>query len=153
MDHLVRLMITTIKINGSDAVINSLSRKRLNFSNVIQTAVRVAGIQIEKQAKINAPSKTGNLRRSILSEYSHVGNTYTSRVTPDYKTLGGTPEKNYGIFVEMGHAQEPGRYVPAIGKRLVASWVEGKWYMAKTGIQMKQQVENNLKNAFRKAMI
>jgi len=32
----------------------------------------------------------------------------------------------YASYVEYGHRQTPGRYVPAIGKRLVASWVEGK---------------------------
>ena len=32
----------------------------------------------------------------------------------------------YASDVEYGHRQTPGRYVPAIGKRLVASWVEGK---------------------------
>jgi len=135
-----------ITVKGSNAVIASLARKRQNFSSIIQTAVRVAGIQIVKQAKINAPTKTGNLRRSILSEYSHKGNVYTARVTPDEKVA------KYATWVEMGHAQQPGRYVPAIGKRLVASWVEGKWYMAKTGIQMKSQVEDNLKKAFRKAL-
>lgn len=32
----------------------------------------------------------------------------------------------YASYVEYGHRQTPGRYVPAIGKRLKASWVEGK---------------------------
>ncbi len=31
----------------------------------------------------------------------------------------------YASYVEYGHRQEPGRYVPAIGKRLVNSWVDG----------------------------
>ena len=32
----------------------------------------------------------------------------------------------YASYVEYGHRQTPGRYVPAIGKRLTASWVEGR---------------------------
>ena len=32
---------------------------------------------------------------------------------------------HYASYVEYGHRQEPGRYVPAIGKRLVNSWVNG----------------------------
>ena len=32
----------------------------------------------------------------------------------------------YAPYVENGHRQEVGRYVPAIGKRLVRSFVEGK---------------------------
>lgn len=31
----------------------------------------------------------------------------------------------YGTYVEHGHRQTPGRYVPAIGKRLKRSWVPG----------------------------
>lgn len=35
----------------------------------------------------------------------------------------------YASYVEYGHRQTPGRYVPAIGKRLVASWVEGQHFL------------------------
>ena len=35
----------------------------------------------------------------------------------------------YASYVEFGHRQEPGRYVPAIGKRLKKSWVEGKFML------------------------
>ena len=31
----------------------------------------------------------------------------------------------YSSYVEYGHRQEPGRFVPALGKRLVNSWVDG----------------------------
>lgn len=36
---------------------------------------------------------------------------------------------NYASYVEFGHRQEPGRFVPAIGKRLVSSWVEGQYML------------------------
>lgn len=35
----------------------------------------------------------------------------------------------YASYVEYGHRQTPGRYVPAIGKRLKANWVEGKHFL------------------------
>lgn len=35
----------------------------------------------------------------------------------------------YAIYVEYGHRQTPGRYVPALGKRLVRSWVPGKFML------------------------
>ena len=38
----------------------------------------------------------------------------------------------YSSYVEYGHRQTPGRYVPAIGKRLKASWVEGKYMLKKS---------------------
>ena len=36
---------------------------------------------------------------------------------------------NYASYVEYGHRQEPGRYVPAIGKRLKNSWVKGQFML------------------------
>lgn len=35
----------------------------------------------------------------------------------------------YASYVEFGHRQTPGRYVPAIGKRLKASWVDGQYFL------------------------
>lgn len=35
----------------------------------------------------------------------------------------------YASYVEYGHRQEPGRFVPAIGKRLKKGWVEGKFML------------------------
>lgn len=35
----------------------------------------------------------------------------------------------YASYVENGHRQEPGRFVPAIGKRLVKSYVPGKYML------------------------
>lgn len=45
------------------------------------------------------------------------GTTYTITV------INNTP---YAAYVEYGHRQTPGRYVPAIGKRLKKSFVPGK---------------------------
>lgn len=35
----------------------------------------------------------------------------------------------YASYVEYGHRQTPGRYVPAIGKKLKSGWVEGRFMM------------------------
>lgn len=32
-------------------------------------------------------------------------------------------------YVEYGHRQTPGRYVPALGKSLKASWVQGRFML------------------------
>jgi len=61
-----------------------------------------------------APVQTGNLRRSI-----------TSKLQSFDTVIIGTPVE-YAPYVEFGHHQQPGRFVPAIGKRLVASYVPGK---------------------------
>ena len=50
------------------------------------------------------------------------------------KTVGGytltlTNSTPYASYVEQGHRQTPGRYVPAIGKKLKANWVEGQHFL------------------------
>lgn len=41
-------------------------------------------------------------------------------------------EVEYAQYVEYGHRQTPGRYVPALGKALKASWVKGQFMMTKS---------------------
>lgn len=48
------------------------------------------------------------------------GDTYTIEVINPVE---------YASYVEFGHRQEPGRYVPAIGKRLKAAWVDGQYFL------------------------
>ncbi len=42
----------------------------------------------------------------------------------------------YASFVEYGHRQTPGRFVPAIGKKLKSSFVEGKFMLTKSEIEL-----------------
>lgn len=63
----------------------------------------------------------GNLRRSW----------YMSKIIKDndkrYIVLNNIAR--YAIYVEYGHRQTPGRFVPAIGKKLKTSWVKGRFMM------------------------
>lgn len=36
---------------------------------------------------------------------------------------------HYASYVEYGHRQQPGRYVPALGKKLKAGWVKGQFML------------------------
>jgi hypothetical protein len=133
----------TFKITGSDVVTNQIRNAQKVYQNTLRAATRTAGLLVEKQAKINCPVKSGDLRRSIHSRDSKKGNTYIAEIGPDEST------EKYAIAVEMGHSQTPGRYVPALGKRLVASFVQGKWYMARTALQTEQKVKDIIKDAFK----
>lgn len=77
-------------------------------------ALEKMGGKAETYAKKLCPVDTGRLRASITHKYA--GN--------ETELVGTNVE--YAPFVELGHDQEVGRYVPAIGKRLVASHVDGK---------------------------
>lgn len=62
----------------------------------------------------------------------------------------------YASYVEYGHRQRRGRYVPAIGKRLVKSWVNGRFMMTISAKEIKQiapaliqkRIEEYLRKAF-----
>lgn len=45
----------------------------------------------------------------------------------------------YASYVEFGHRQEPGRYVPAIDRRLKVSWVKGQFMLTDSVKELNRQ--------------
>lgn len=90
-------------------------------AEAIKTALESVGMQARARAveKIteNGSIDTGNLRNSI--DYA---------VGDDNVLYLGT-NVEYAPYVEFGHKQKKGRYVPAIGKRLVADEVPAKPFL------------------------
>lgn len=58
----------------------------------------------------------------------------------------------YASYVEYGHRQEPGRFVPAIGKRLKKSWVPGKFMMTISAQEVQNGMEAKIERALTKYM-
>ena len=103
----------------------------------IKRALEICGGKAETYAKQLCPVDTGNLRNSI-----------THKQEGDDTELIGT-NVEYAPYVEFGHHQEAGRYVAAIGKRLVRDYVPGKPYLTPSlenhVSEYKQVFENELK--------
>lgn len=78
----------------------------------IPRILETIGLVAEGYAKRLCPVDTGNLRNSI---------THASDMSDQSAIIGTNVE--YGKYVELGHRQDPGRYVPALGKALVADHV------------------------------
>lgn len=51
----------------------------------------------------------------------------------------------YAPWVENGHRQQPGRYVKAIGKRLVRSWVPGKFMLRNSVLEYQRKAPAHIK--------
>lgn len=76
------------------------------------------------------------------------GNTYTVTLTNPVE---------YASYVEYGHRQQPGRYVPAINARLKKSWVEGRFFMTRSELEaeaefpkiIEKRVEQELRRIFK----
>ena len=76
-------------------------------------ALEICGGKAETYAKKECHVVTGRLRNSITHQQED----------EDTEVIGTNVD--YAPHVELGHIQQPGRYVPAIGKRLVADHVPG----------------------------
>lgn len=103
-------MATTVSVKVNPRLIPEIEAR-------CAQALEICGGKAETYAKKKCPVDTGNLRNSI-----------THQMEGDKTVAIGTPVE-YAPYVEFGHHQQPGRYVPAIGKRLVKDYVEGKPYL------------------------
>lgn len=84
----------------------------------ICNALEIIGNKGADYAAGNAPVDTGRLKNSITSE-----------VSKDEKAVYIGTNVEYAASVEFGHHQEVGRYVPAIGARLVNEFVPAQPYI------------------------
>ena len=75
-------------------------------------------------SKTEAEAKTG----TVGSAEGHAMTLDVNKVGTLYQIEVINPV-SYASYVEYGHRQTPGRYVPAIGKRLKANWVEGRFFL------------------------
>jgi len=104
-----------INLNVAENAINSGALQGLE----------ACGIQIENYTRTNITNNgsvdTGLLRNSI----AHV---VPKSKNDDLRVYVGT-NVYYAPYVEMGHRQNVGQYVPKLGKRLVAPFVKAKPFL------------------------
>lgn len=130
----------TIKIDskGLDGLLDKVNSLSPRIDQAVATAMADEGLSWRDDVRANTPVDTGDLRRS----WELVG--------PDKKGLKFEMDLSnnleYVEYVEYGHRQEPGRFVPAIGKRLKADFVPG-FYMLRDGTR---RLEDSLKPAVQK---
>lgn len=90
-------------------------------NNFTMNAVNEIALRLLRRIKQKTPVKESALKDNWdIGSITHVGNTYKIEIINPM---------DYASYVEYGHRQTPGRYVSAIGKRLKASWVNGKFMM------------------------
>lgn len=92
-----------------------------HIDQAIDRALDICGGTAERHAVTNI-TRNRSVRSNILR-----GSITHQRKDKNTETVGTDVE--YAPYVELGHQQQPGRYVPAIKKRLKASWVAPKPYL------------------------
>lgn len=58
----------------------------------------------------------------------------------------------YAVYVEYGHRQNVGKYIPALGKQLKQGWVEGKFILTTAEAKLNTQADAILAQKLRKFM-
>ena len=113
-------------------IIKSYRKEReVEIVNGLQKAMEKVGAIVERQAKSNIIAnsaqnpweRTGQTASSVTHNVKIEGNEIYAEIgIPDKaKTKDGKSVAKVGKWLELGHSQHPGQYVPSIGKRLVAS--------------------------------
>jgi HK97 gp10 family phage protein len=100
-----------IKTDNTDAILKATDK-------AIYDALEIIGNKAADYAAGLAPVQTGNLKNSMTSE-----------VSQQEKAVYIGTAVEYAPYVEFGHHQEVGRYVPAIGARLVREFVPAQPFL------------------------
>lgn len=102
-----------VEVVGLSELIESFKKAPSVVQPILVRAVQASAAVLAKNtAKGNVPFRTGFLTRSFMGVADSTGLAITWR-----------PTASYAPFVQFGHRQTSGRYVKAIGKRLVRSFV------------------------------
>ncbi|NFI57419.1 HK97 gp10 family phage protein [Clostridium botulinum] len=106
---------------GFNEFINKINETQQQLTNALDETLVEGSIEGVAEIQARTSVKTGNLRRSATSgEIEAEGNIHSIKVGYDMN------QAPYADAYENGHKQEIGKYVPAIGKKLVKEFVPGK---------------------------
>lgn len=136
-------IITSIKIEGLKGLEKKLDPKPL-LGGAVKELLEKASLLIEGIAKKKATGRPGP---KVITDRLRSSITYTidAAPVPLWGRIGTNVE--YAQFVEHGHSQEPGRYVPAIGARLVVSEVRAYPFLGPARKEAAPRVEKALDRA------
>ena len=122
--------------------------ENINTDSLLKEIAADLAARLLRKVKKRTPVDTGELRRNW--QVSNIRLFERFCVVEIYNST------EYAEYVEFGHRQTPGRYVPAIGKRLKKAWVPGKFMLTISTKELenikdriiRQKVEAWLKEVF-----
>ena len=114
-------------VDGNDRFIESLAKD-------------IAARLLKNLNKVT-PVKTGVLNKNWYVVITKVSGGYEAEIINNTE---------YASYVNYGHRQTPGRYVPAIGKRLKKGWVDGKFFIELSVAELRAITEPLLEKKLKK---
>lgn len=132
-------MAIRVDIKGLDDSLKKLKDLPQIFDEELSKAMNDEGLDWRDDVRANTPVDSGDLRRSwIFAGVEKSGFIFEMDLSNNLE---------YADYVEYGHRQEPGRFVPAIGKRLKANYVSG-YYMLRDGTnRLEESLPKSLEEA------
>lgn len=115
--------------------------------------------KVKKRTPVGVRPEQGTLTDE---EYSAYWGSYTGGTLRRGWTIGAITRKangyeveiinpvEYASYVEFGHRQTPGRYVPQIGKSLKKAWAPGKFMMTFTEQEIRNMAPGLIQKRFEK---
>ena len=111
--------------------------QKTDFDAFCRAVTKDIAARLLRKTIQKTPVDTGELRRSwTVGMVEKRGDLYYIEVINPLE---------YAQYVEYGHRQTPGRYVPAIGKRLKKSWVQGKFMLTLSEEEIQRDMDNIIK--------
>jgi len=128
-----------VEIKNLNKVRAALSKSPQIVSKHINKSINRSILDIRNEAMDTTPVDTGRLRGSYQVQFGMLRGELR-------------PTANYAYWVHEGHRQEVGRFVSAIGKRLVSPYVKGNPFLKKAADQAKSKVNKNFEEGLSDAL-
>lgn len=120
----------------------------VDMDDFFKKCAKSLALMLLRRVEKRTPVQQGTLRNgwTVSSVRKENGNYVIEVINPT----------EYASYVEYGHRQTPGRYVPAIGAKLQKTWVPGKFMLTISEKEIEQlapkYLENRLEKKLREAM-
>ena len=126
---------STVKVDLREIKEVAENLKDLQTQLLIEQITNEVAARLLRKVIKRTPVDHGILRRAwganIGAKAEKKGDGYEVTITNSME---------YASYVEFGHRQTPGRYVPAIGKRLKKSWIDGQLFLTKSEIELEREL-------------
>lgn len=132
-------MQITVKIKNLNEIKSALAKSPGIVSKHINKSINRSILDIRNSAMDTTPVVTGRLKGSYQMKFGMLRGE-----------VG--PTANYAIYVHEGHRQEVGRYVAAIGRRLVSPYVKGNPFLRNAIDDVKTKINENFEDGLKDSL-
>lgn len=138
-------MAVDVDVSQLEELANRFDRfARQGIDRICIDCAKVIALRLLRKVKLRTPVDSGRLRDSWrIEDVRKVNDEYIVEILNPLE---------YASYVENGHRQEPGRFVPAIGKRLVKSYVPGKYMLRISEQEVQKEADKLVQNRIEKAL-